>query len=83
MIQKRARLDERSVQAVARGDVDPIKKPRRKAERHPAKTFRNDRVDKRVMDEVKRLNPGSRYRVVFESTTSALITNQERTRKFS
>ena len=83
MIQKRARLGERSVQAVARGDVDQIKKPRRKAERHPAQTFRNERVDKRVMDEVKRLNPDSRYRVVFESTTSALITNQERTRKFS
>lgn len=74
----KARLHEKAVQAVARGDVDPPKRQRRKVERRPAKTFKNVKVDERVMEEVKRRNPGGKYAIRIEGPTSVVITNRMR-----
>lgn len=76
-----ASVHEKTVQKAARGD---LAKPARRASggrRLRATTYKEIRVDDRVMKVVRQLNPGNQRVILIRSSTEVVVTN--RMRKFS
>lgn len=76
-----ASVHEKTVQAAARGDLATPAKGKQGGRRRRATTYKDIRVDDRVMKVVRQLNPGNQRVIIIRSSTEVVVTN--RTRKFS
>jgi hypothetical protein len=75
-VQKTASLHEDSVQAVARGDVEPYRERRRAKPGFRTETTRDDRVNPTLLAEAKRIAKRTGCKVRIVNKTQVLIVNK-------